>query len=94
VSTVIRGWQDFDVVVTAQTALFLFSGTFTPIAKYPEAIRVLVEVTPLFHGVELVRGLALGDIRLALLWDTGYLLAMLAAGLAFSYWRIEKTLRR
>lgn len=94
VSTVIRGWQDFDVVVAAQTALFLFSGTFTPIAKYPEAIRVLVEVTPLYHGVELVRGLALGDFRLALLWDTGYLLAMLAAGLAFSCWRIEKTLRR
>src|ERR671938_406192 len=29
-STFMRSWQDFDLMVSAQFALFLFSGTFVP----------------------------------------------------------------
>lgn len=94
ISTLIRGWQDFDMLVAAQVALFLFSATFTPITRYPEPFRVLIELTPLYHGVELLRGLSLGDYRLALLWHAGYLLAVLVAGLFFAYRRLEKTLRQ
>ena len=40
--------------------LFLFSGTFFPISQLPAWMRPLAWVTPLWHGVELSRGIALG----------------------------------
>jgi lipooligosaccharide transport system permease protein len=44
------------------TPLFLFSGTFFPIDRLPEAIRPLAWLLPLWHGVDLARALALGSI--------------------------------
>jgi lipooligosaccharide transport system permease protein len=44
------------------TPLFLFSGTFFPISNLPEMIRPLAWLSPLWHGVELSRQLALGTI--------------------------------
>lgn len=44
------------------TPLFLFSGTFFPIAQLPAFIRPLAWVTPLWHGVDLIRGLTLGRV--------------------------------
>lgn len=35
--------------------LYLFSGTFFPLAAVPEALRPIAYVTPLWHGVELAR---------------------------------------
>jgi lipooligosaccharide transport system permease protein len=40
--------------------LFLFSGTFFPIEQLPDYLEPLAYATPLFHGVALCRGLALG----------------------------------
>src|SRR3954449_9546321 len=34
-STFMRSWQDFDLMASAQFALFLFSGTFVPAQGYP-----------------------------------------------------------
>jgi lipooligosaccharide transport system permease protein len=44
------------------TPLFLFSGTFFPIEQMPAFLQPLAWVTPLWHGVELCRGLSLGTI--------------------------------
>src|SRR5215212_8929845 len=44
------------------TPLFLFSGTFFPLSNLPEMIRPIAWLSPLWHGVELTRGLALGTI--------------------------------
>ncbi len=44
------------------TPLFLFSGTFFPIDRLPEPVRPVAWLTPLYHGVELTRGLSLGTI--------------------------------
>jgi lipooligosaccharide transport system permease protein len=44
------------------TPLFLFSGTFFPIEQLPLVVRPIAWLTPLWHGVELSRGLALGQI--------------------------------
>jgi lipooligosaccharide transport system permease protein len=43
--------------------LFLFSGTFFPIEQLPDALETIAVVTPLWHGVELVRGLIVGGIE-------------------------------
>ncbi len=39
--------------------LFLFSGVFFPIDELPGPVRVLAYLTPLWHGVELCRGVVL-----------------------------------
>jgi lipooligosaccharide transport system permease protein len=40
--------------------MFLFSGTFFPVSQLPDSVRWLAYLTPLWHGVALTRGLALG----------------------------------
>lgn len=48
------------------TPLFLFSGTFFPIDQLPDWMEPLAYVTPLWHGVETTRAVALGiDTTLA-----------------------------
>lgn len=42
------------------TPLFLFSGTFFPIESLPSALQPIAWLSPLWHGVDLSRGLALG----------------------------------
>ena len=45
------------------TPLFLFSGVFFPTSQFPEWFERVIWFSPLFHGVELVRGLAVGALR-------------------------------
>lgn len=42
------------------TPMFLFSGTFFPVSQLPGALQAVAALTPLWHGVELCRALALG----------------------------------
>ena len=63
-STFMRSWQDFDLMASAQFALFLFSGTFVPAQAYPAVLRWVVEVTPLYRSVDLIRGITTGAVRL------------------------------
>lgn len=64
---------------------FLFSGTFFPVALLPAPLEALAHVTPLWHGVELVRQLVLGGLDP---WPAalhvGYLGAWTAAGIGLA----------
>lgn len=61
--------------------LFLFSGTFFPLTQLPEQVQWVAWLTPLFHGVELVRGSILDQLSLpTAAVHLGYLLAMFAVG--------------
>jgi lipooligosaccharide transport system permease protein len=91
-TTFMRSWQDFDLSATAQFALFLFSGTFAPVSSYPAGVQLVVEATPLYHAVELVRGLTTGSLHPALLGHIGYLVVMAAIGLAIARRRMTKLL--
>ena len=63
------------------TPLFLFSGVFFPVTRLPEALQVVAAFTPLFHGVELTRGLALHTVSWqAAALHVAFLLGMLAVG--------------
>jgi lipooligosaccharide transport system permease protein len=63
--------------------MFLFSGTFFPVAQLPDSVRWLAYLTPLWHGVALTRGLALGrGSAPALLLHAGVLVALGVAGVA------------
>ena len=62
--------------------LFLFSGTFFPLTQMPQPVQVIAWLTPLFHGVELMRGLILGTLNLGTApWHVAYLLVFFAIGL-------------
>jgi lipooligosaccharide transport system permease protein len=94
ISTIIRSWQDFDLIASGQFALFLFSGTFVPATSYPAVLRWLVEVTPLYRAVDLTRGLSTGTTGWSQVVDVAYLLAMLAIGLTVAGRRMGRLLCR
>lgn len=91
-TTYMKSWQDFDYVLLVAVPMFLFSGTFYPLSVYPRAVAVIVECTPLYQGVVLLRDLVLGVPSLDLLWRAAYLGAMGLAGLALAGRRIAKLL--
>ncbi|GAA1188835.1 ABC transporter permease [Pseudonocardia alaniniphila] len=93
-STLLRGWQDFDIITVAQTVLFLFSGTFFPIQQYPSWLQVIVQLSPLYQAIALLRALTIDDYGIALVVPIGYLLLMTVAGLAFSVRRMGRDLGR
>ena len=79
--------------------LFLFSGTFFPISQLPDWLEPVAYATPLFHGVELVRKIALPAADASIvtslpLWvHAGYLLAMAAIGLFLSIRWLDRRIR-
>lgn len=63
--------------------LFLFSGTFFPITQLPEPLQVVAMLTPLWHGVDLCRSLALGTAEpLLAAIHVAYLGTVTAVGVA------------
>ncbi len=73
--------------------LFLFSGTFFPISQFPELIRPLAYLTPLWHGVELSRAAAIGLDTVFPWWvNVGYLLVWLLVGWVLADTQVEKRL--
>jgi lipooligosaccharide transport system permease protein len=87
-----RSWQDFDLVPLAVMPMFLFSATFYPLSTYPAGLRWVVQLTPLYHAVALLRSLTLGDIGWGVLGHAGYLVVMGLAGLAVAARRLERIL--
>jgi lipooligosaccharide transport system permease protein len=74
-SSHMRSWTDFDLVSAVMIPLFLFSGTFFPLSRYPEWFAWVVRATPLYQGVALIRALTFG----ALDWSTPLHAAYLVA---------------
>jgi lipooligosaccharide transport system permease protein len=93
VSAFLRTVQDFDLPFgLVVMPMFLFSGTFFPVDIYPPVIRWLMELTPLYHGVQLLRGLTIGLIEPRLVWDAAYLVAFCATGLWIAMRQMERKL--
>jgi lipooligosaccharide transport system permease protein len=88
-TTFMRSWQDFDYVQLALLPMFLFSATFYPITVYPEFVQWIVKALPLWHGVELVRGLTTGALSPAMWVHVAYFVAMIAVGLVFTTKRLR-----
>ena len=67
------------------TPLYLFSGTFFPVAQLPGVFEAVAYATPLWHGVALSRGLSLGTLEAApALGHVGYLSLWFAAGVTLA----------
>jgi lipooligosaccharide transport system permease protein len=93
-STFMKSWQDFEYVQLAIIPMFLFSATFFPVTAFPEGLRWIVEITPLYRGVALCRELTTGALSVDSAISVGYLLVMGAAGLAVTSRRFDRLLLR
>ncbi|HEY7024761.1 MAG TPA: ABC transporter permease [Candidatus Limnocylindrales bacterium] len=89
-----RTWQDFDMIQLVVLPMFLFSGTFFPIDAYPQALRIIIQITPLYRGVDLLRSLSLGVVGPSIAIDIVYLGVMGTLGLLVVSRRLDKLLLR
>ena len=80
-TTYMRNWADFEYVPAVTLPLFLFSATFYPISQYGSWAWV-VQLSPLYHGVVLVRAANLGVWSPVLLVHAGILVALTVIGIA------------
>jgi lipooligosaccharide transport system permease protein len=91
-TTYMRSWTDFDMVQLVTLPMFLFSATFFPLEVYPEGVRPLVQLSPLYHGATLLRSLTLGTADWTVLGHVAFLLVMTAVGLTIANRRLAKLL--
>lgn len=91
-TTYMRSWQDMDLVQLAVLPMFLFSATFYPLSTYPESLRWVVELTPLYQAVALTRELALGTVSSAVLGHIAYLVVLGLVGMLLAARRLERLL--
>jgi lipooligosaccharide transport system permease protein len=91
VTSFMRSWSDFEYVPAVQVPLFLFSATFFPLSQYGSWGWV-VQLSPLYHGVALVRGANLGEWSWTYLVHVGVLVALALVGLAITARRLRMML--
>ncbi len=89
VTSYMKTFQHMDWINFVLLPMFLFSATFYPITVYPEWVQVIVQALPLWHGVELVRGLTTGLLSVGMLWHVLYFVVMIALGLVFTTKRLR-----
>ncbi len=90
--TYMRSWQDFDILNLATLPMFLFSATFFPLSTYPDWLETVIQATPLYHGVDLLRALTTGTVGSGQLVNVAYLTALGLAGTWIASRRVEKLL--
>ena len=91
-ATYMSSWQHLEYVQIVIVPMFLFSTTFYPLSVYPEALRWLVQAFPLYHGVEIMRTLAVGPPTLGTLAHASYFAVMVVVGLLLVIRRLSKLL--
>ena len=89
-----RRWQDFDLVKRWWSLpLFLFSATFFPITTYPEPLRTIVELTPLYRRHPLIQELTTGTADATVAWwSVAYLTVMGLIGVTLTSRRLGRLL--
>ncbi len=92
-TTFLKSWQDFDLINLVMMPLFLFSATFYPLDVYPPVLQAIAQISPLYHGVEIIRGLTLGVVEAGMLGHVAFLLAMTTVGFTITARRLERLLK-
>ena len=80
-ATYMSSWQHLEYVQIVMVPMFLFSTTFYPLAVYPAALRLVVQLFPLYHGVEIMRTLAVGPPTWGTLAHASYFVVMVVVGM-------------
>ncbi|MEI8093281.1 MAG: ABC transporter permease [Spirochaetales bacterium] len=88
ITSYMKTFQQMDWINFLMLPMFLFSATFYPLSVYPTFIQNIIMVLPLWHGVELMRGLTLAAPTWGLLTHVAYFAVMIVAGLALTTRRL------
>jgi lipooligosaccharide transport system permease protein len=91
-TTYMRSWTDFDLVSAALVPMFLFSGTFFPLSRYPGWFEWVVKATPLYQGVALERALVFGALDWTTPLHAAYLIALGLVGVRIASRRLARLL--
>ncbi len=91
VATYIRAVADFEYVTALMLPMFLFSATFYPLSSYGDW-QWVVQISPLYHGVAMMRSLNLGEWSWAFGGHLAVLVAMTLLGVSVTARRIENLL--
>jgi len=89
ITSYMKTFQQMDWIAFVMLPMFMFSATFYPISVYPQGIQWVIEALPLWHGVELVRGLTTGVIDAGMAWHVLYYIAMIVVGMVFTTKRLR-----
>lgn len=89
VTSFMTTFQQMDWIEFVMLPMFLFSATFYPIDVYPGWVQTIIEILPLWHGVELLRSISVGVFDLAMLGHLAYYLGMIAIGMALTTARLR-----
>jgi lipooligosaccharide transport system permease protein len=89
VTSYMSTFQQMDWINFVMLPMFLFSATFFPLTVYPEPIQWFIRALPLWHGVEMVRGLTTGDVGSGMLVHVAYYVAMIAVGVVVTTRRLR-----
>jgi len=92
-TTFLKSWQDFDLITLVTMVLFLFSATFFPLDVYPPVLQKIAQLSPLYHGVEIIRALTLGAVDASIFIHIAFLVVMTIVGLAITARRLERLLK-
>ena len=94
-TTIARKVQDFDLVVGVLIMpMFLFSGIFAPIDRFPLAVQWVMRATPLYHAVALLRQLTTGTVGLGSFGHIAYLVVVGVIAFVTAMYRLERALTK
>jgi lipooligosaccharide transport system permease protein len=88
ITSYLKHRQQMQYIQLVMLPMFLFSGTFFPLTIYPEPIQWFIQALPLWQAIELIRGLTLGILNLAMLGHVLYFVVMIIGGLYFTTRRL------
>jgi lipooligosaccharide transport system permease protein len=89
ITSYMKTFQQMDWINFIMLPMFLLSATFFPLSVYPLAIQWIIQAMPLWHGVELIRGLTTGVVTTSMLWHVLYFLVMIVLGLIVTTRRLR-----
>jgi lipooligosaccharide transport system permease protein len=89
VTSYMKTFQHMDWIQFVLLPMFLLSATFYPLTVYPVPIQWFIQCLPLWHGVELVRGLTTGAVGPAMLVHVLYYAIMIVVGMTFTTRRLR-----
>ncbi|MEA2002208.1 MAG: ABC transporter permease [Actinomycetota bacterium] len=92
-TTFLKSWQDFDMITLVTMPLFLFSATFYPLDVYPPVLQTIAQISPLYHGVAIIRALTLGAVDASIFLHIAFLVGMTLVGLTITARRLERLLK-
>ena len=76
-----KSYQQLGLIEVFLLPIFLFSGSLFPTEILPNWANAIVKISPLWHAIELIRNLCVGEIYFGLLVHILFFLALIMFGL-------------